>query len=339
MKKSILALAALATLAAAGAASAQSSVTVYGRLDASVGSERIDGTSTTRLFSGNLTTSRLGFRGTEDLGGGLKANFQLEGQLNVDEGTGRATGGGLNFARASWVGLSGGFGAVRLGLTDSPYKDIYDMGVSNNLFDSEFTPTKIAYLSGDVGTASGVSDYSSRLSNMIRYDTPRFGGFSASLGYSLDENPANSSDTTALNLRYRAGKLDVGVAFQNQANNTLALDRDFTVLSASYDFGVAAVSGQYQITDQANGLEDRDYAIGVNFPLGKFNLSAGYAKGKSELNGLSSGDGKAFAIGATYTMSKRTRLYAGLLDGDVDNGSGAQARERRLYAVGIRHDF
>lgn len=335
MKKSILALAAIATLSAAGAASAQSSVTVYGRMDASVGSNRVNGVSTTQVFSGNLTTSRIGFRGTEDLGGGLKANFQLESALTVDDGTA----GGLQFRRASWVGLSGGFGAVRLGLMDSPYKDVYDLGISNNLFDSEFTPTKVAYLSGAVGTAAGVSDFTSRPSNMVRYDTPRIGGFSASLGYSLDEDPANSADLTALNLRYRVGKLDVGFGYQDQSNNTLASDRNFTVLSAAYDLGVARVSGQYQITDQANGLEDRDYAIGVTVPVGKFDISAGYAKGKSELNGLSSGDGKAFAIGATYTMSKRTRLYAGWLDGDVDNGSGVQARERRLYAVGIRHDF
>jgi predicted porin len=78
MKKSIIALAALASLTAAGTAAAQSSVTLYGRMDASIGSERVDDVSTTKLYSGNLTTSRLGFRGSEDLGGGLKANFQLE---------------------------------------------------------------------------------------------------------------------------------------------------------------------------------------------------------------------------------------------------------------------
>ena len=335
MKKSLIALAVLATT---GAAFAQSSVTIYGRLDASVGSNKVDNVSTTQLFSGNLTTSRLGFRGTEDLGGGLKANFQLESALTVDDGTAAA----LRFGRASWVGLSGGFGAVRLGLMDSPYKDIYDMGISNNLYDSEFTPTKIAYLSGAVGSASGVSDFTSRPSNMIRYDTPSFGGFSAGLGYAFDENvaPATAnSEITALNLRYRAGPLDVGLGYQDQKNATATLDRNFTVLAASYNFGVVRVSGQYQITDQSNGLEDRDYSFGVTVPLGKFDVSAGYAQGKSELNGVNTGEGKAFALGATYALSKRTKLYGGLLDGDVENGAGATARERRLYAVGVRHDF
>jgi predicted porin len=338
MKKSLIALAAMATIAAAGTASAQSTVTIYGRMDASVGSNKVDTTSTTQLFSGNLTTSRLGFRGTEDLGGGLKANFQLESALTVDDGTAA----GLRFGRASWVGLSGGFGAVRLGLMDSPYKDIYDMGVSNNLYDSEFTPTKIAYLSGAVGTASGVSDFTSRPSNMVRYDSPSFGGFSGSVGYAFDENTApvtTNSEITALNLRYRSGPLDVGLAYQDQKNATATLDRNFTVLAAAYNFGVVRVSGQYQITDQSNGLEDRDYSFGVTVPFGNVDVSAGFGSGKSELNGVTTGEGKAFALGATYALSKRTKLYGGLLDGDVENGAGATARERRLYAVGVRHDF
>lgn len=240
------------------------------------------------------------------------------------------------------MGLSGGFGAVRLGLMDSPYKDIYDMGISNNLYDSEFTPTKIAFLSGAVGTASGVSDFTSRPSNMVRYDSPNFGGFSGSVGYAFDENvaPATAnSEITTLNLRYRSGPLDVGLAYQDQKNATAALDRNFTVLAAAYNFGMVRVSGQYQITDQSNGLEDRDYSFGVTVPFGNFDVSAGFATGKSELNGVNTGEGKSFALGATYALSKRTRLYGGLLDGDVENGTGATARERRLYAVGVRHDF
>ena len=248
----------------------------------------------------------------------------------------------MRFGRASWVGLSGGFGAVRLGLMDSPYKDIYDMGVSNNLYDSEFTPTKIAYISGGVGTASGVSDYSSRPSNMIRYDSPSFGGFSGSVGYAFDENvaPATAnSEITAFNLRYRGGPLDVGVAYQDQKNATATLDRNYTVLAAAYNLGVARLSAQYQMTDQTNGLEDSDMSIGVTVPFGNFDVSAGYARGKSELNGATTGKGSAFALGATYALSKRTKLYGGLLDGEVEDGTGATARERRLYAVGVRHDF
>jgi predicted porin len=326
MKKSLIALATLATIS--GAAMAQSSVTVYGRLDASVGSERINGTSTSQLFSGLLTTSRLGFRGTEDLGGGLRANFQLEAPLTVDNGTA----GSLAFTRASWVGLSGGFGQVRLGLSDSPYKDIFDMGVSNALYDSEFTPNKIAY--------TGVANSSSRLSNSVRYDTPSFGGFSGAVSYGLDETAGVDNNITALNLRYRNGPLDVGFGYQEQSNAVLASDREYNVLAATYNFGMARVSAQLQNSKQANGLDDTEYVLGVAVPItSAIDVSLAYSGSKAELNGVTSSEGSAFSLGGTYALSKRTRLYAAYLDGDVENGAGVTTTERRLYAVGVRHDF
>lgn len=327
MKKSMIALATLATLSAAGTAAAQSSVTLYGRMDASLGSERVNDVSTTKLFSGNLTTSRLGFRGSEDLGGGLKANFQLEGSMSIDDGTAS----GLKFNRASWVGLSGGFGAVRAGLVDSAYKDIYDMGVSNNVFDSAFTPTNLAY--------AGVANYTSRPSNHLRYDTPNFGGFSAGVSIAFDETAGVSNDANAFNLRYRAGGLDVGVAAQKQKNSVVADERDYRVLAAAYNFGVARLSGQYQTAEQGSGLEDTEYSLGVTVPVGAFELSAGLAMGKSELSGVTTEEGKAFALGATYALSKRTKLYGGYLDGEVENGAGTVTTDRRLVAFGVRHDF
>src|SRR5690606_22267095 len=106
------------------------------------------------------------------------------------------------------------FGALRAGLLDSAYKDIYDMGNSNNVFDSAFTPTNVAY--------AGVGNYTSRPSNHLRYDTPSFGGFSASAGIALDETAGVSNDTNAVNLRYRAGGLDVGLGLQKQKNSVVA---------------------------------------------------------------------------------------------------------------------
>ena len=161
MNKHLIALAAVATLATSGAALAQSStVTLYGRVDLSVGKEETGvgaaKTSKTQMFDNNFTTSRWGMRGTEDLGSGLKANFNFEAAINPTSGA--STG----FSRQSWVGLSGDFGAVKLGKTDSVYKDVFDSGVANNLFDTEFTPYKIAYV--------GVSNFTSRPNNQIRYE-------------------------------------------------------------------------------------------------------------------------------------------------------------------------
>jgi predicted porin len=327
MKKSLIALAVLATT---GAAFAQSTVTLYGRIDTSVGANKVNGVSTTQVFSDNLTTSRFGFRGTEDLGGGLKANFVLENGFKSDDGTlGTAN---TAFNRQSWVGLSGGFGALKLGKTDSVFKDIYDMGIVNNLFDSEFTPVKIAY--------AGVANFSSRPNNQIRYETPNLSGFSAGATYSLDEVANVKNDLTAFNLRYRAGKLDVGAAFQDEKNTTATLDREFTVLSAGYDFGVVRASLQIHNAKQQNGLKDSDYAVGVAMPVGAFTLSAGYASSTTKTNGVKTADGEAFALGVTYALSKRTSLYGGYLDGDVKNPStGATTLDRKLYAVGVRHDF
>jgi predicted porin len=339
MRKSLIALAVLASVSSA--AFAQSSVNIFGRVDASIGNEEIDGVSTTKMFSGTLAPSRLGFIGSEDLGAGLRARFALEGSLNVDDGTGSA--GGLQFNRASWVGMSGGFGEFRAGLVASPYKDIFDLGVSNNVYDSAFTPTNIAYISGAVGTATGVTNFVGRPSNVIRYDTPSFAGFSGGVAVSFDENVAPStanSAVTAFNLRYRSGPLDAGVGIQEQSNDTAALDRSFTVVSAAYDFKSFRVSGQFQASEQSNGVEDQDFAIGVTVPLGaKFDVSAGVAVGESEQNGVSSGKSSAFSIGATYGLSARTRLYAGLSSGEVEDGLGAITRESRLIAVGLQHNF
>jgi predicted porin len=328
MKKSLIALAVLATT---GAAFAQSTVTLYGRIDTSIGANKLNGVSTTQVFSGNLTTSRYGFRGTEDLGGGLKANFVLENGFNSDDGTlGSAN---TAFNRASWVGLSGGFGAVKLGKTDSAFKDAYDLGVSNNLFDSEFTPVKIAY--------AGVSGFASRPNNHIRYDTPNLSGFSGGVSYAFDETAGVSNDATAFNLRYRGGPLDVAAGFQDEKNETTpGSDREYTVLSAAYNFGVVRASLQIHNAKSRAGLKDSDYAIGVAMPLGAFTVSAGYASSTTKTNGVKTADGEAFAFGATYALSKRTSLYGAYLDGDVKNPStGLTTLDRKLYSVGVVHNF
>ncbi|WBY03696.1 porin [Ramlibacter tataouinensis] len=329
MKNSLIALAALAC---AGSALAQSSATLYGRIDTGIGSEKINGASNTQVFSGQLSTSRIGLRGAEDLGGGLKANFNLEGTLAAD--TGVVGGGNGFFDRQSWVGLSGGFGSFKAGRSDTAFDDIRDLAVVNNLWDSEFSPTKIAY-------TAGVGDYSSRASNMLRYDTPSLGGFSAGVSYALDENDAQKRDVTAYNLRYRAGALDLGLGFQQQKHEaTPASDREYTALSASYKFDALRLSGGWQRAENGAGLEDDEYSVGVAVPFGAFELTAGYAWSKSETAaGATSAKGKAFSVGGTYSLSKRTRLYAAMLDGEVENGAGAITTDRRLFALGVRHDF
>lgn len=325
MKKSLIALAALATLASAGNALAQSSVTLYGRIDTSFGANKVNGVSTTQVFSGNLSSTRWGLRGTEDLGGGLKAIFGLEQGFDSSTGTAAA---GTAFDRQSIVGLSGGFGTVKLGRHDTSFDDIRDISVSSNLWDSEFTPHKIAY-------TAGVADYSSRSSNQIRYESPSFGGFSVGISHGLDEDATVKADVTAYNLRYRDGPLDLGLGFQDQKNN----NREYTAVSGAYDFGVVRVSAGYNIAEVKGGAKANGYAIGLNMPMGAFDFSVGYAYSKSKLAGATTAKGSGLAVGVTYSLSKRTRLYGALLDGKVENGAGVTTTKRRLYSAGIRHDF
>lgn len=338
MQKSLIALAALATIS--GAALAQSSVSIYGRLDASLGSDKAGAAgfakSQSQLASGLLSTSRLGFRGTEDLGGGLKAIFQLESELGVDSGA--AFGSGFN--RMSIVGLTGGFGAVKLGRHDTSFDDIRDISVSSVLWDSEFSPTKIAYTNSMGGVGVGhVADYSSRASNQVRYETPNFGGFTAGVSYGLDEQASPvSRDTTAFNVRYRSGPLDVGMGYQEQDHELAASKREYTTLAGAYNFGAFRLSAGYNMAEQGN-LESDGLTVGVNVPMGPWDFSVGYAYNQSELAGVDSAKSKGLAFGATYALSKRTRVYAAYLDGDAENGAGTEIAERRLYAAGIRHDF
>lgn len=323
MKKSLVALAVLATT---GAAMAQSNVTLYGRIDSSIGSNKVNGVSSTQMFSGNLSSTRWGLRGSEDLGGGLKAIFGLEQGFDSSAGTQAA---GSAFDRQSIVGLSGGFGTVKLGRHDTSFDDIRDLSVSSNLWDSEFTPTKIAY-------TAGVADYSSRGSNQIRYESPSFGGFSFGASHALDEDATVKADTTAFNLRYRAGNMDLGVGYQDQK----ASNREYTTVAGAYNFGVARLSAGYNRAEVKNGAKANGYTVGVNVPVGNLDFSLGYAYSKAENTaGATTAKGSALSAGVTYAFSKRTRVYGAYLDGDVENGAGVTTTDRRMYSVGVRHDF
>jgi predicted porin len=352
MKKSLIA---LAVLAASGAALAQSSVTIYGRLDASLGSSKVGNVaagvgpaSVTQLFNSNLTSSRLGFRGTEDLGGGLKAIFAIESGLQVD-----APGATTLGDRASFIGLQGGFGTVKLGRHDTSFDDIRDLSVVNNLWDStHLAPTETIFGASANGAVpafagvGGVADYGDRASNQIRYESPNFSGFTFGASYAFDELAAPvKQDITAFNLRYRSGPLDVGYGYQENKNNgALAADaladREFNTLAASYNFGVARVSGGVQNLKTRSGIKQNAYSLGVVVPVGTaVELSAGYASAKAKQAGVTTAKGTAFSLGATYALSKRTRAYVAMTDGDVENGVGVTQRERKIYAVGVRHDF
>lgn len=318
MKKSLVA---LAVLAASGAAMAQSSVTLYGRVDASIGASKdtVTNISTTQLFNGSaagLTGSRWGMFGTEDLGGGLKAVFKLENRFNVDDGT--SAGGFLGDAR---VGLTGGFGQVHLGRTYSVFDDAKAVSVASNVFDSSFT-------------ASVYPEYEVRGKNQIKYVSPSFSGFSGAVSVAMKEsNAAGAENTNSYGLFYAAGPLKAALAMQTRAKG------DNTVVSVDYNLGMASVSAGYSDFDANTGFVDASgLAIGVTMPMGAMKFSVGYATG--ETKGAAPTDLTSFGLGATYSLSKRTTLYAGFNDKKTENAAGAKINDSiRLYAFGVRHDF
>jgi len=353
MKKSLIALAVLATT---GAAMAQSSVTLYGRVDAALASTKttVNGASLTQVGVENggaagLTGSRWGLKGTEDLGGGLKAAFVLENRFNVDDGT--STG---QFLGNSYVSLAGGFGQVLLGRTYTSFDDARALANANNLWDSAFTPTGDVY---NIGTNSNAKngDYSSRGANQIRYNSPSFSGFSGSLSYALGENKTadkSASSVLGLNLMYKAGP--VAVAYGHQEEKAVGGAKNkFDAISGTYNFGVAALGAGYnQRKSDAEG-KDKEYSIGVNVPMNAVQFSVGYAYGENELLGVTT-DNKGWGLGAKYSMSKRTTLYAGYKNVEGDNIKTVAAvkgtdttpakpiqitTDKELFSVGVRHDF
>jgi predicted porin len=318
MKKSLIA---LAVLAASGAAMAQSSVTLYGVADAGVtylnGADNWSG-----VTSGNNLTSRLGFRGTEDLGGGLKANFVLEGGFNLDNGDGASSyagakaGEGFQFKRRSTVGLAGSFGEVRLGreLTAA-----YNATARYDVFGSVGIGQSRLWADGGVVDASANATAvttNQRISNALTYVSPDFSGFKFGLNYGFGETTASNSDSGYLGagLTYDNGPLSLGLGLErlnNGANSVAASDIDAWSLGGSYDFGVVKLLGGYRAStvDRAAGENKRNGAyVAVTAPVGPGLVRASYNRYENKYNG---GKDKAdqFAVGYVYGLSKRTSVY------------------------------
>ncbi len=369
MKKSLIA---LAVLAASGAAMAQSSVTLFGIVDTGVsyvnnatannGSQYGVGTS------GNAT-SRLGLRGTEDLGGGLKAGFWLEGEIFGDTGNAK----GFDFKRESTVRLSGNFGEVRLGRETTPtfraglkydlfgatgigqfmgYRDWAGLGD----FAASVTPKQTAQ--GDLNTI--------RANNMVSYSSPNFNGFTGNISYGFDEKAnANNAFVGVKNAgRYVGGNVgyDNGPLSVTAAYGTLKMglggtpiDRDEMSIGASYNFGVAKVVGlAQQVKYKADGMSSQkfnNYMLGVSAPVG----GVGEVKAQYAYYDQKADDTKAqqLSLGYVHNLSKRTALYGTVayMKNNKDSGLGLQAKgvnDGSLSAlgknqtgvqVGIRHAF
>jgi predicted porin len=358
MKKSLVA---LAVLAVSGMASAQSTVTVYGLVDAWVGTVKDNnisqsGVNVAHPFSGSgggLQTSRFGLKGSEDLGGGLKANFLLE--AGFDPSTGAAnnysnpyTGTSSNaiFGRQSWVGLSGGFGELKLGKMWTPYDMVKGSGAAG--FDSLlFAPSTSVWAS---------NSYQDRPGNSVYYQTPDLAGFSAAAMYSFGENKTatvSAGKIASFNVAYAKGPIGASLAYQTEKATGASTAIKYTQLNGSYDFGVVKLLGAYGTvkngTSPVTALAQdkaKEYQIGLDFPISStFTLSGGYARSKgTRLGGLPDLKRTGYSVAGLYALSKRTNLYAGVQSAKEQNptvlvGTTAPDRKTSTYGVGVRHTF
>lgn len=319
----------LIALAVAGLVSvpafAQSNVTIYGRLDAGLfNKDDAEGNAVTRVDSSGWTTSRLGFKGAENLGNGLQALFQVETKLVNDDDTGLT-----GQARDTFVGLAGGFGAVLLGRLSSPLNSwLADFDHAEGAPYFKVTNVGQGFLKDAV--------FETRADNTIAYATPNMGGFQAIAYYSFNlmapETWPSKSEIRVggVGFRYTAGGLD---AFYTYNNASKAAEIDNHSLGLSYDFGVAKIMGTYLLTDFDTNADSKQYSLGVQVPVGAGVISAGFGH-EQNLGGVRDNDQDTWALTYKHNLSKRTYLYAGYQRQDPDGGIA-----RDTYGVGVAHHF
>ena len=342
MKKTLVAIAALAAF---GAASAQSSVTLYGRIDAAIGNVKTTtgGVTTadpgTMMISGGRTGSRWGMRGSEDLGGGLKAIFTLEQGFNIDDGTPVAA--ARQFHRQAFVGLSGGFGSLTLGrqydFTDTSYGNYDPLGNS-----AGYSAMGYAF---SVGCGTGGSgDCNVRQNNAVVYQSPSMSGFTVSALWAPGEDKtavASAGRVYGLMANYANGPIGVGLAWQSNkaAGGRTRTDSN---LGASYDLGVAKLYLQFENGKNNNTVgtgKDNGYGLGAVIPFGAAKLAIGYAGEKQKIAGAEVSKSKALGLIASYDLSKRTSVYAAYRRGETDPIGAANTVKTTGYGFGMVHNF
>ena len=343
MKHTLIALAALSFAAAASAQS--SSVTLFGVVDASVAHISSSGNSVTGMANGGNSSSRLGFRGEEDLGGGLKAGFWLEGSVGVDDGTAS----GFKFDRRSTVSLLGNFGEVRLGRDKTPaYQNLETFHA--------FGDTGMGAINGHnliSSSATGTSEGSNpkRNSNMVSYLLPKMGGVYGQISHSFGEQSGDSSlqSSTGLRLGYANGPLNVAGAYGVARGGTAAAGVDYKTmnLGASYNFGVVTPM-VLLASDRGNNKRVDLYSVGVKVPLGAGELRAAYSWYKDKKS--NNADSQRLALGYGYKLSKRTELYAAVARMSNDDNAKRKlgsslaptpnaGKSMTGYEIGMRHNF
>ena len=358
MKKSLVSIAVLGALSSA--AYAQSNVTIYGIVDAGIVSERggIAGTAT-KMESGVASASRIGFKGTEDLGGGLSAIFKLETGFRVDSGALDNNNNAL-FNRESFVGLSSKeAGTLTLGRQYTPYyetlRDVAD-----------------PFAMGLAGTAKNlfpVAGDQTRTSNAIVSQTPSYQGFKGEVSYTLGEQAGNATSGREYGayVEYANGPLNARVVYNARNNDTATVTTNGmghnTLVAVNYDFQVAKAYFAYGKDKGMNSAvlanptgfttvavpastDSTDLLVGASVPVTGTNgtVIASYIK-KNDKE-IANRDADQWAIGYTYALSKRTSTYVAYAKIKNKNGASYTVGNNtevgtgdKAFNLGLKHSF
>lgn len=319
------ALAAGALAALAGAAHAQSSVSLYGLLDMSVGRFQAPGAAATKgVDSGNMSTSYFGLKGNEDLGGGLGAVFAIESFLRGDTGASGRFNGDVFWARSAYVGLSSSsLGTVTLGRnTTSLFVNTLIFNAFGDSFG--FSPSiRHTFTSGTVTGDTGWSD-------SIKYASPRFGGASFTAHVAANDEGATSGRNTGFSGLYFGGPLGLGFAWQ-KAKKGAADDTTSWQLGGSYALGGTKLFAQYGAVDNdTSGNDFKITGLGASIGMGAGAFLAQWGR----ISPGTGADRTTFTLGYDHNLSKRTDVYAVFMSDKIDGLSTGNS-----LAAGIRHRF
>lgn len=331
-------------LACATVAHAQSSVEIYGVQDLYLG--RV-GTrngaveaDTTMLNAGGLTTSFVGFRGIEDLGGGLKAVFALEAYVRPDTGAVGRNDTDPFFGRASWVGLDSAYGRVLLGRMPTPY----------SLATTNFTPfpgtTTLGPMFANIFRNNVQGD--TRSVNTIAYRSRRMAGFEADIQYSFGQEMPRGVNykrdaATDGAVRYFNGPLSLVVSTRRinlNANNN-GQKQVANMMGVMYDFGPVKLTGQYHhvketLNNAALNATRKTYAMGASIPFGPGAFQAEYAASRfSDRIATSAARRQTYTVGYDYNLSRRTDVYLMRYSDTLKDPGSKQT----ITALGVRHRF
>lgn len=355
MNKKLIALAVAGLVS--GSAFAQSNVQIYGLIDMGFSHAKGDADKTTGINSGINDGSRLGFKGTEALGNGISAVFNLEYQLYSDRNVGIGTG-GFN-SRKAYIGLTGNFGTVVAGRLNAP-GDYIEAGMDSTDQSNSFSA--LYPLAASLG-----STMSARLSNAVAYVSPAMGGFTfvGALSFAGAEEitgSAASSDGKAYSsdqerifgarISYEMGPLALAYAHHrvNDLTNAPDLNQREHMVGGTYDLGVAKLFGTYQTVKTTNGgatiNKGKVASLGATVPVGNDLVRVQFARGNPDgADNASTG----FGIRFDHVLSKRTFAYIGYNrigndDGaavitGVGNVTAVPGESSSGYGFGIEHAF